>query len=229
MTLAAESAGAPDPKLVAISDRPGAIRRAGEVWEYRELLGNLVRKELKVKYKNSVLGFVWSLLNPALYLVVFSLVFQVILKSAIPYYAIFLLSGCSPGTSSPTASRRRHRSISGNAAARAEGLVPARDPAARVDRRRARALLPAVRRAGRRAAACSGGRRRWSTCPLLSPRSSSLLIFVVSAGDRLSAINVYLRDTEHLLELVLLAWFWLTPIVYPYQQVADELDRLRNG
>jgi ABC-2 type transport system permease protein len=45
-----------------------------------------------------------------------------------------------------------------------------------------------------------------------------------SLGILLSAVNVYLRDTQHLLELALLAWFWMTPIVYQYRLVADRLD-----
>ena len=53
----------------------------------------LVRKELKVKYKNSTLGFAWSLLNPLLYLVVYYYVFQVMLGSGIRNFPIFLLSG----------------------------------------------------------------------------------------------------------------------------------------
>ena len=53
----------------------------------------LVRKELKVKYKDSSLGFFWSMLNPAMYLVVFYVVFQIILGSGIPFFAIYLLSG----------------------------------------------------------------------------------------------------------------------------------------
>ena len=78
---------------VEVSRRPNPFQRVAQVWRYRELLGNLVRKELKVKYKNSVLGFLWTLLNPMLYLVVFSVVFQEVLRVEIPYYAIFFLSG----------------------------------------------------------------------------------------------------------------------------------------
>ena len=66
------------------------------MWEYRELLGNLIRKELKVKYKNSALGFLWSLLNPMLYLVVFYVVFTSSSPPSIPYFPIFLLSGLLP-------------------------------------------------------------------------------------------------------------------------------------
>ena len=60
---------------------------------YHELLVALVRKELKVRYKGSTLGFLWSLLNPLLYLAVFYYVFEVVLEAGIPNFAIFLLSG----------------------------------------------------------------------------------------------------------------------------------------
>src|SRR3546814_15834661 len=50
-----------------------SLQRGRRVWEYRELLGSLTRRELKIKYKDSVLGFLWTLLNPLLYLVVFSI------------------------------------------------------------------------------------------------------------------------------------------------------------
>jgi ABC-2 type transport system permease protein len=47
-----------------------------------------------------------------------------------------------------------------------------------------------------------------------------LLLLGAALGIALAAINVYARDTQHLLELVMLAWFWMTPIVYPYSQVS---------
>ena len=68
-----------------------------------ELLVNLVRKDLKVKYKGSTLGFAWSLANPLLLLVVYYVVFQLILPGNIPKFAIYLMSGCSSGTPSPAA------------------------------------------------------------------------------------------------------------------------------
>src|SRR5207248_4697248 len=81
------------PPFRVVSARINLRQRFRDIWAYRELLGGLVRKELKVKYKNSVLGFLWSMLNPALYLVVFYVVFQLILKNGIPQFAIFLLAG----------------------------------------------------------------------------------------------------------------------------------------
>ncbi|HEV7865110.1 MAG TPA: ABC transporter permease, partial [Acidimicrobiia bacterium] len=63
-----------------------------EIAAHRELLLNLVRLELKAKYKASALGFAWSLLNPAMYLVVFYIAFDVILGGGIPRFPIYLLS-----------------------------------------------------------------------------------------------------------------------------------------
>src|SRR5207237_146763 len=68
----------------------GSIR---EIVGHHELLLNLVRLELKAKYKASALGFAWSLLNPAMYLVVFYVAFDVILGAGIPRFPIYLLSG----------------------------------------------------------------------------------------------------------------------------------------
>lgn len=59
-------------------------QRVSEIWAARELLVAMVRKELKVKYKDSALGFVWSMLNPAMYLVIFYLVFSLFLRNGIP-------------------------------------------------------------------------------------------------------------------------------------------------
>src|SRR5205823_13724236 len=66
------------------------LRRLRELAGVREILGNLVRKEVKVKYTSSVLGALWSLLNPVLYLAVFSLVFAFVLRNKIPSFPVYL-------------------------------------------------------------------------------------------------------------------------------------------
>jgi ABC-2 type transport system permease protein len=60
--------------------------------------------------------------------------------------------------------------------------------------------------------------------PLLLPAMLALVVLASALAVFLSAINVYLRDTQHLLELVLVAWFWGTPIVYAYQTIASRLS-----
>src|SRR5213079_3432732 len=66
----------PDHELHLAAPRQPVTAHLRDVWRFRELLRNLVRKELKVKYKNSVLGFLWSMVNPLFLLVVYSFVFN---------------------------------------------------------------------------------------------------------------------------------------------------------
>ena len=205
-----------------VSHRPAGIRRLRDVWQYRELLGGLIRKELKVKYKNSSLGFFWSMLNPALYLVVFYVVFQLILKAGIPSFAIFLLSGLliwnlfSTGLSAATGA------VVGNGALVKKVSFPREIlPLAAIGAALVHFFLQAIVLLGALLAF------QYAPSPsfmLLIPVALAvLLLFTAALGILLSAVNVYARDTEHLLELVMLAWFWLTPIVYPYRLVGDQL------
>ena len=63
------------------------------IFEYSELIKNLVSSDLKVKYKGSVLGFVWTMLNPLLMLLVLYLVFNNVFKSDQEHFALYLLIG----------------------------------------------------------------------------------------------------------------------------------------
>ena len=210
-----------------ISKRPNPVRRLINVWEYRELLGNLVRKELKVKYKNSVLGFVWTLLNPTLYLVVFSVVFQEVLKVQVPYYAIFFLSGLlvwnffSVALSAGTVSITMNAQLVQKVWFPREILPLAAIGAAVVHFFLQATVLLAALAIFRRAPSLE-------YLPALPLAFLVLLVLSAALAVALSAINVYLRDTEHLLELALLAWFWLSVIVYPYRQVASRLGASRE-
>ncbi len=215
----------PQRPLSEVSTRPNPLQRAALVWRYRELLVSLVRKELKIKYKNSALGFVWSLLNPALYLVVFYIVFQVFLKNGIPYFAIFLLAGLLPWNLYGVALGAATASITSNASLVTKVWFP-------------REILPL--------AAIGAGLVHfalqtlvlfaalllfryppaWTYLPLIPLALFTLVLLLAAFSVGLAAINVYARDTQHLLELALLAWFWMTPIVYPYRQVADRVGSL---
>ena len=66
------------------------------VFRYRELIRNLVLKDLKLKYRDSVLGFLWSLANPLLLIVVYSFVFGHILRGGPQNFAYFLMVGILP-------------------------------------------------------------------------------------------------------------------------------------
>lgn len=205
-----------------ISNRTSVRNRIVEIWRYRELLIELVRKELKVKYKNSALGFIWSMLNPALYLCVFFVVFQLVLRNGIPFFAIYLLSGLlvwnlfSTSLSAATGAIVTNSSIVKKVSFPREILVLASVGASFVHFLLQGAVL---------LLALIGFRYAPSpTFLLLVPVALVVLLVLAAAlGVLLAAVNVYARDTQHLLELVLLAWFWMTPIVYQYRLVGDRL------
>jgi ABC-2 type transport system permease protein len=212
-------------QLRVVSPRVDLRRRFADIWRYRELLVGLVRKELKVKYKDSVLGFVWSMLNPALYLTVFYILFTYVLPNGIPYFAVFLLSGLLVWNLFSTALPSATGAVVGNStivkkvAFPREILALASVGAALVHFFLQCIVLLVALAVFRQPPAPS-------YLPLLVPALLALLLFAAATGVFLSAVNVYLRDTQHLLELVLLAWFWGTPIVYPYRQVADRLGHM---
>ena len=68
------------------------------IYNYRELLKNNVKKEIRGRYKQSVLGVLWTFLNPLLQLAVYAFIFPLILKTTQPYYVIFVCVGLIPWT-----------------------------------------------------------------------------------------------------------------------------------
>jgi ABC-2 type transport system permease protein len=199
------------------------FQRLGELWRDREILANLARKELRVKYKSSALGVAWSMLNPALYLVVFYVVFTYFLPNQVPDFPVYLLSGLLPWTLFTTGLQGATVSVVGGA-----NLVPkVAFPHEMLPLAAIRAQLvnfffqvvvlvafllifgyPMIHRG----------------LVLLPLALAVLLVFTTALGMATSALNVRYRDTGHLVDLALLAWFWSTPIVYPASLVQDNLE-----
>src|SRR3974390_3335331 len=205
-----------------VRSRISVVERFRRIVAYRELLVGMTRKELKVKYKNSVLGFAWSLLNPLLYLVVFYVAFQVILKAGIPSFPIWLLSGLlvwnlfSTGLGAATGSVVANAGLVKKVSFPREILPLASVGSMLVHFFLQSAVLFAVLAIVRWHVA-------WAYLPMLPIALVALLLVTGALGILLAAVNVYLRDTQHFLELALLAWFWVTPIVSPFQTVARKL------
>ena len=187
-----------------------------------ELLTELVRKDLKVKYKNSALGFIWSLANPLLYLAVFTLVFTELLDNGIEAFPVLFMSGFLVWNFFNLATLSGTGSVVGNANLVRKVRFP-------------RVVLPlsSVGFAGVHFVLQLGVLLvllavfyRDAFGPqlvLLVPALAVVTVFATGMALLASAVNVRFRDVEHLLEVILLAWFWLTPIVYPVTFVRDQL------
>ncbi len=211
-----------DPRLVERSRRPGPVQRLRNVMQYHELLGNLVRLELKVKYKNSILGFFWSLLNPAMYLVVFGVVFGVFLPNGIPQFAVFLLAGLLVWNFFSAALSAGAGSIVGNASLVTKVWFPREIlPLASLGAAGVHLLLQSVVLLG--ALAVFHRVPSAEFAPLILPAVLVLIVVTAAFSIALAAVNVYLRDTQHLLELTLIAWFWGSAIVYGFGPVTQRL------
>jgi ABC-2 type transport system permease protein len=193
-----------------------------DVWTYRELLGNLVRKELKVKYKNSVLGFFWSLLNPISQVIVFTVVFQIVLKNTIPFFPVFLLSGMLAWNLFALSAAGATGSITGNHQLVNKVYFPREIlPLSAVGANCVHFLLQSLVLLATISVTGIGFDWRWVW--LVIPALIVLLILTSAFGIFLSAVNVYARDTQHLLDVVLMAWMWVTPLIYQWRLPAEKL------
>ncbi len=193
--------------------------RLRDIVGYRELLVNLVRKELKVKYKSSILGFLWSLLNPAFLLVVYYFVFSVVLGSGIPRFPIYLLSGLLVWNVFNVGLLTATGSIVGNAGIVNKVWFPREVlPLASIGAALVHFFLQSIVLVF--ALIVFRHPVNWAYVPLLPVALLGLLLVLAALGIFLSAMNVYLRDVQHLVELVLLAWFFASPIVYSYDLIA---------
>ncbi len=213
-----------DAGLSVVAPHRSMAERLRLIWRYRELLSTLVRKDLKVRYKGSTLGFAWSMLNPLLYLVVYWLVFEVILHSGIPDFPIWLLAGLLPWTLFSTSLTQSTTSITLNGSLVKKVYFPREIlPMATIGA----ALVHYVLQTGVLVAVLIA--LRWSVDPayvwLVLPALLVMLLLSTALALLVAAFNVRLRDTQHLLELVLLAWFWATPIVYTYMLLAERLGQ----
>lgn len=192
-----------------------------ELWNYREMIVSLVRRDLKSRYKGSVLGFLWMFLNPLLQLCVYTVVFSVIMKTGIEKYYLFLFVALVPwiffsmclsgGTTVIFAQQDMVKKI----------YFP-------------RQVLPIA----------------FTTSQFVNMLLSFIVIFIVVLFSGIgmhfkaliflplvmiieyilalgitfltSALTVYFRDLEHILGIVSMAWMYMTPILYDVSSVPEE-------
>lgn len=213
------SAPAPEQDRAALArDRAAAQGRIR--WE---LLSSLVRKDLKVKYQGSVLGFVWSLANPLFMLGIYYVIFAIVLKNGVPNFHVYLMAGLLAFSAFNQGVSGASGSVVGNA-----GLVKkVRFPLlvlplsgvafAMVQFALQFPVLLVI-------ALISGVNFLSPAFLLIVPALALLLVFSTALGVLTAALNVRYRDTSHFVEIAMLVWFWLNPILYQAHLVKDRLD-----
>jgi ABC-type polysaccharide/polyol phosphate export permease len=183
-----------------------------DTYRYRELIWALALKELKIRYQRSVFGFLWALLNPALLMLVLTLVFSKIMKISIPHYAIFLLSALLPWTFFSQSLSYAVESIVGNGdlikKIRIAKLI---FPVSAVISNMINLLLSIIPLAGIVLAMRHPFYWTWLYLPI---PLFALAIFTLGATFFFATANVYYRDITHILQILLQVWFYLSPIIF---------------
>lgn len=183
-----------------------------DIYRYRELIWALAMKELRVRYKRSVLGFVWALLNPLLMMIVLTLVFGTIMRFSIDHYAIFLLSMLLPWTFFAQALTYSVESVVGNAdLLKKVHIAKVVFPVAAVVSNIVNFLLSLIPLA--LLVVVLRFPLHWTWIYLPVPMLG-LFLFTLGTSLFLAAINVFFRDISHIIQIILSAWFYFSPIIY---------------
>lgn len=184
-----------------------------DIVKYKEFLKTSIKKEIRGKYKGSILGVLWSFVNPLLQVAVYAIVFPLIMRNTVDNYILFLVSGIIPWTFYLTVVSESSNTIIANAGIIKKVYFP-------------RFLLPVSIVTSSLInflisciiifllALISGGGISYHLVflPLII-----IIQYILSLGVAflLSAINVYIRDVQYIVNFFTLMLFYLTPILYP--------------
>lgn len=201
------------------------INKIGELYTYREMIFSMIRRDIRGKYKASVLGFLWTFLNPLLQLFIYTMVFSVILRAGIEDFYIYLFIGLVPWNFFAA-------SVSGGAfcVVGQENLIKKIYfprlvlPISYVTSAFVNMLLTFI--VIFVVLILSG--RGFNIVALLFLPVIWLVEYLLALGMCMvtSALTVYFRDLEYLLNIVMMGWMYLTPIMYTTEMVPEELRYL---
>jgi ABC-type polysaccharide/polyol phosphate export permease len=208
------------------------VRRLGG---YGELLWTLLRREIRVRYKGSALGIVWSLVYPLSMMLVYTLLFSVLWKTArnIPHYPLFVLTGLASWGFFQSSVQLGSGSMLANADLIKKVWFPRElIPAASVLAQTTSAFVMFAILIPINIAVVPANAR---TFLLVVPFFAGLICLALGLSWLLSVADVFYRDVEHLLAVIFLPWFFLTPVLYSLEQLPDSsahtwlIDLLRYG
>lgn len=212
--------------LHAVGPRPGLFRGTvssiRDIWAHRELTGLLVKREVRARYKNSSLGFVWSMLKPIAQLLVYYFVIGQLMKfgTNIKDFGIYIFAGLTVWTFFNEVVAGGTGAVVANSGLVKKVYLPREVfPLSTVGAALVNfAIQLGILLAG---TLLVGAFPLWARAAYLPMGAVLILVFGTALAVLLSAINVYMRDVQHLVEIAMLLLFWASPIIYPYSYVQE--------
>jgi len=188
--------------------------------KYSMLLSELVKRDIKIKYKGSALGILWSVINPLLMMLVMSFVFGMVFRFNIDHYIVYLLTGQVFFNFMSEATTSSMNSIIWNGSLLRKIYVPKYIfPTSKV--------LSTLVNLGFNLIsvfvimAIDGVPFSWALF-MIPVVICFLFIFTLGLGLLLSTIVVFFRDMQHIYGIITLAWTYFTPIFYPIKQLSED-------
>jgi lipopolysaccharide transport system permease protein len=200
------------------------------IWAYRGFIRGSVQREFQIKYRNSLLGAAWNIINPLAMIIVYTVIFAQVMKAKLPgvdsifAYSIYLCAGVLTWGLFAEMVGRYQTMFLDNANLLKKISFP-------------RIILPiiAVANAGLNFAVVfglflaflvvSGNFPGWVTLAIV-PLLALQISFAMGLGMVLGVLNVFFRDVGHFFGIFLQFWFWLTPIVYPANILPEQIKPL---
>jgi ABC-type polysaccharide/polyol phosphate export permease len=208
-----------NPAAVASGGPPARKSPLRELIDFRQLIGLLVVRELKVRYKRSVFGLFWTMLNPLLLMIVYTVVFTTIMPSTQKNFSVFLLSALLPWLFFNTALLQGLHAILGNQELIRKVRVPqAVFPLSVVGSNLVNFALSMAPLLFLMAVL-----RQPFTPALLFVPVAMLILTVFTSGVTLlfATFTVFFRDVKHLAEVALQMMMYLSPVLYDLHMLGE--------
>lgn len=198
------------------------IARIERFIKYKDLMGQLVSRDLKLKYRRSVLGYLWSILNPLFIMIIMAIVFsQMFKQSNITNYPIYLMSGQVIFNFMNLSTKSAIQSINGSASLLKKANLPkyvftvSKITSGLIDCIFSMGALFIVM-------IFTGGTFSWHLI-LFPVVLAQEFVFNLGLGMFLAATNVFFRDIQYIYNAITTAWLYLTPMFYPIEYLPETL------
>lgn len=197
------------------------LQRIASIFEYRDMIYSLVRRELRGKYKGSVLGFLWTYLNPLCQVVIYSAVFSVVFKVQIEKFYLYLIIGMMPWTFFSTTVQGGANCIRAQAEMVKKIYFPREViPISFATSTFVNMLFSFI------ITFLAIVTANWGFQPLalLYLPIVAIIEYFLALGLLLivAAVTVYFRDLEHIMSVLMMAWIYATPIMYDVSYIPEE-------